>query len=119
MSATPSVARENVTVGDQAVEWANVQIRIEDAAVERRIRQERHEHDLREESKDNTFRRWREMITFAVVIIVVVGVFVGSVSVALTTDDPIKQTFAQGFATTLAGAIGGAFAGYAVAERKK
>jgi len=45
----------------------------------------------------------------------VVGLLLGSFIIAAKTTDPVRQTWAQGFATALAGAIGGAFAGYAVA----
>jgi hypothetical protein len=120
VGAVSSVAAGgNVTVGDQSLAYADVQIRVEAAAHQRRVEQQRLDHDLAEEAKDNTWRRVRENITFGVVIIVVVGVFVGTVYVALTTNDPIRQTFAQGLATTIGGAIGGAFAGYVVGERRK
>ena len=113
-----SIVSGSVT-GDQSLTYADVQIRIETAAHQRWIEQQRLEHELREEAKDNTWRRRRDIATFAVVTIVLVVILLGTTYVALTTVDPSRQTFAQGLATTIGGAIGGAFAGYAVAERRK
>jgi hypothetical protein len=112
-------AEGNVTVGDQTIEYANVEIEVETAAHQRRIEQQRLNHELREETSENNWRRIRENITFGVVIVVVFGVFIGTVYVALTTNDPTRQTFAQSLATTIFGAVGGAFAGYMVGERRK
>lgn len=64
---------DNRTVGDQSATYADVQIRVETAAHQRRLEQQRLEHELREEAKDNTWRRQRELVTFAVIMLVVVG----------------------------------------------
>jgi hypothetical protein len=110
---------ENVTIGQQSFEYASVQIQVEDAAHQRWVEQRRLDHELQEEKNDNNWRRIRENITFGVVIIVVFVVFVGTVYVALTTNEPARQTFAQSLALTIFGTVGGAFAGYMVGERSK
>jgi hypothetical protein len=127
LEGTGSVMSGSVTVGDQTVLFAEAEteIRIATAAHEREIERERVARELEkdkrledEDLKDRYLQRVRDNCTFAVVILVVFGVFVGTVYVALTTNDPTKQTFAQSLATTIFGAIGGAFAGYMVGERK-
>ncbi len=117
-AATLSALSGNVTVGDQSIQYAAVQIQVETAAHKRRVEQQRLDHELKEAQKDNYFRRWRELITFLVIIVGVAGLLLWSFYIAATTTDPTSQTWAQGFATALAGAIGGAFAGYAVGGRK-
>lgn len=107
----------NVTVGTQSVAYADVQIRIETAAHERQIEKQKLDHRLQQETKDNDARRRREMTTFYVVVFGVLALLFGSFVVAATTSDPTRQTWAQGIATAVAGAIGGAFAGYAAAKR--
>jgi hypothetical protein len=42
----------------------------------------------------------------------------GSFYVAVTSTDPTLQTWAQGLTTTIAGVVGGAFAGYLIGTRK-
>jgi hypothetical protein len=127
LQATGSVISGSSIVGDQTVllAEAETEIRVATAAHDREIERERLARELDkdkrledEDLKDRHWQRVRTNCTFAAVIIVVVVVFVGTVYVAFTTNDPTRQTFAQSLATTLFGAIGGAFAGYMVGEKK-
>jgi hypothetical protein len=48
----------------------------------------------------------------------IVGGLAASFWVAVSSADPSLKTWAQGLATTIAGVVGGAFAGYLIGERK-
>lgn len=124
-AAALSAVSGNVTVGDQSVEWADVQIRVETAAHQREIEKRRVERELErdereedEKSKDRHHQRIRDNCTYAVVVVLVFLGLIGSFYVAATTTDPTRQVWAQGFTTTIAGVVGGAFAGFLIGGKK-
>lgn len=116
-SSSTSASLDSVTVGEQSIAYADHQIRVDTAAHKRQIEKQKLDHQLAQESKDNDFRRRREMITFYVVVVGLALLLFGSFFVAATATDPTRQTWAQGIATAVAGAIGGAFAGYAAGKQ--
>ena len=68
-----AVASGNVILGQQSFEYANIEIRVEDAAHQRRVDQQRLDHDLSEEAKNNDLRR-KCFWLLVIVLVVVLGV---------------------------------------------
>lgn len=118
----------STTSGDQTITLADakVQIEVETPAHKREIERQRlereHEKEKRQEEenyKDRHYQRVRENWTFAVVVGLIIAGLVGSFLVAVLSDDPVQQVWAQGLTTTIAGVVGGAFAGYLIGGRKQ
>ncbi len=116
-SATSSLEVGNTVVGVQSVEWADVQIRVATAEHQRKIEQQRLDHQLAEERKDNQYRRIREMATFCVVVVGVLALLFGSVAAAVFATDPATRTWAQQLAIGIASAIAGVLGGYMAGKR--
>lgn len=125
--ATGSVVSGNITSGDQTVTLADaeIQIRVETAAHQREMERDRLERTLEKEKrreeedyKDQHWQRVRDNGTYVVVVLLIIVGLVGSFIVAVTATDPIQQVWAQGLTTTVAGVVGGAFAGYLIGGRK-
>jgi hypothetical protein len=113
------------TTGDQSFEYAGLQIEVEDAAHRREMERQRVERELekdkREEDEkfiDRKHQRWRDNCTYAVVVGLIIAGLVGSFYVAVTSTDPTRQVWAQGLTTTIAGVVGGAFAGYIIGGKR-
>jgi hypothetical protein len=111
--------------GEQSVVIADQVIEVEDAAhrrdMERQRVQRELEKDKREEEEkfiDRKHQRWRDNCTYAVVVGLIISGLVGSFYVAVTSTDTTRQIWAQGLTTTIAGVVGGAFAGYVIGGRK-
>lgn len=116
---TSSVITSSQTTGDQTFRVAETQIKVEDAAHRREVEKQRLDHELSQDLEDRKLQRWREKATFIIVTGGVVLLILSSVVVAAVSKDPTRQAWAQGFASVLVGAIGGAFAGYLVGDAKK
>jgi hypothetical protein len=84
--------------------------------VEREIEKDKREED--EKIKDRHHQRIRGNCTYAVVVLLVVVGLVASFIVAVTSRDPTQQVWAQGLTTTIAGVVGGAFAGFLISSKK-
>lgn len=122
-----SVVSGNVTVGDQTLKFveADVQIRVATAAHQRELERQRLERELEKEKrqeeedyKDRYHQRIRDNCTFVVVVVLIIAGLVGSFLVAVTSSDPTQQVWAQGLTMTIAGVVGGAFAGYLIGGKK-
>jgi hypothetical protein len=127
MEATGSVISGSDTIGEQTLAFAeaNIQIQIEDAAHHREIEKQRVQRELdsaerseEEDFKDRHWQRIRDNCTYAVVVGLIVVGLVACFLVAVNATDPSLKTWAQGLTTTIAGVVGGAFAGYLIGERK-
>lgn len=125
MEVSGTVVSGSVIAGDQAFEWAESQVRVATAAHQREMERQRvereHQKEIREEDetyKDRQHQRIRDNCTYAVVVLLIVGGLGGSFIVAASSSDPTQQVWAQSLTTTIAGAVGGAFAGYLIGGRK-
>jgi hypothetical protein len=117
------VATGNITIGDQSFAYADVRIRVEDAAHHRRVEQQRLDHELQEETRDNYARRMRESredrarhrretITFLVFIGVPIAGLIFAAALAVWTTEESTRQFAQNLISLIFGGILGGLTGY-------
>src|SRR4051794_38823036 len=99
-----AVASGNVIVGQQSFEYANIEIQVEDAAHQRRVEQQRLDHELSEEAKNNDLRRK----CFGLLVIVLVIVLAVSSVVGISNDQEETRRWAQNVVTTMIGGLLGA-----------
>lgn len=104
---------------------AGREIEVEDAAHRREMERQRVERELAKDKRaedekylDRKHQRWRDNCTYVIVALLIVGGLIGSFLVAILSDDPTQQIWAQGLTTSIAGAAGGAFAGYLIASKR-
>jgi hypothetical protein len=116
MEVIGSVVSGNATLGDQTIAFADAEIEIRVATAAHRREMERRE--MEENFKDRHWQRVRDNCTFAVVVVAIVLGLAVSYAVAVRSDDPSLKTWAQGLTTTIAGVVGGAFAGYLIGSKK-
>lgn len=127
MEASGSVISGSDTIGEQTLKFAeaNIQLQIATAEHQRDIEKQRVQRELDsakrledEDFKDRHWQRVRDNCTYGIVVALIVGGLAASFGVAVSSADPSLKTWAQGLATTIAGVVGGAFAGYLIGERK-
>jgi hypothetical protein len=102
----------NVTLGDQSIEYAGVQIEIETAAHQRRVEQQRLDHELDQKTKDNDLRRR----SFWLVVVLLVVILSVSAAVGIGNENEETRRWAQNVVTTMIGGLLGAVAGYLTAR---
>ena len=110
-----AVASGNVILGQQSFEYASIEIQVEDAAHQRRVEQQRLDHELSEEAKNNDLRR-KCFWLLVIVLVVVLGV---SSVVGISNDQEETRRWAQNVVTTMIGGLLGAIAGYFTAKGGK
>jgi hypothetical protein len=107
-----TVASGNVILGQQSFEYASIQIQVEDAAHQRRVEQQRLDHELIEKAKDNELHRNR----FWLVVGLLVAILVVAGAVGIGHDQEETRRWAQNVVTTMIGGLLGAIAGYFTAK---
>ena len=111
--------------GDQSFAYAGIQIEVEEAAHRREIEKQRVKREIEKDEgaeneavKDRHWQRVRDNCTYGVVVLLIILGLAGSFIVAVTSNDPSLKTWAQDLTTTIAGVVGGAFAGYLIGSKK-
>lgn len=111
--------------GDQSFAYAGIQIEVEEAAHRREIEKQRVKREIEkdegaenEAAKDRHWQRVRDNCTYGVVVLLIILGLAGSFIVAVTSNNPSLKAWAQGLTTTIAGVVGGAFAGYLIGSKK-
>jgi hypothetical protein len=112
VQARASVISASQTIGDQQFAYADVQIRVDEAAHKRAVEQQKLDHTLLQESKDNDLRRR----VFWVVVVLLLVVLIVSAAVGIGHDDEETRRWAQNVVTTMIGGLLGAIAGYLTAK---
>jgi hypothetical protein len=115
VQARASVITASQTIGDQQFAYADVQIRVDEAAHKRAVEQQKLDHALLQESKDNDLRRR----VFWLVVTLLLIVLAVSAAVGIGHDDEETRRWAQNVVTTMIGGLLGAIAGYLTAKANK
>lgn len=125
-----SLITESQTQGVQSLEYSDVQIRVEEAAHQRRVEQQRLDHELAEAARDSSARRLRESredrirqrredVTFAVFLGTPIAGLVFAAALSLWTTDQEARQFAHNLISLIFGGILGGLTGYFTGRSSK